>query len=359
MANALLLREGAKTDKLLPYEANSEEEFRAYLLPGIEHLRDLVLNDGPLDEIRDCVHFLKRACDVMIQMPLSTKEMADVLLFLWELVLCRPPDRFFCNEPLLALHAWLRRAACMLEPGDVQLPWRPAYKVWKLVKWVPSRLSGNLVNTAVLEQVITYANRFFTPGSDAEVMAELRPYLCGTDTSLEYACTTLFFFMPSRPHAWYAAGVDCVPWRHEMAQVWEHARRHISSKSACMATLARAIRIGIGRVDLADMRPVIFKQVLRYVRLNPNEPPGRDQSPMFHLSESRAFVWLCLPNDDEFWAFVDDLVHVLEPELHPSNAGHQQQLCANFVSAVIQGFLARRESEMDPRTTIPEHARTP
>ena len=50
-----------------------------------------------------------------------------------------------------------------------------------------------------MDAVLQRATRYFSANAPEEIMAEIRPYLCGTDTSLEYACKTLYNFLPTHP----------------------------------------------------------------------------------------------------------------------------------------------------------------
>ena len=86
MANALLLREGAKTDKLLPYEADSVQEFREYLLPVITALKTAILNNGAIKDITRplsllakyvcCVYCSLCACGMCLFFLISTQPLA-------------------------------------------------------------------------------------------------------------------------------------------------------------------------------------------------------------------------------------------------------------------------------------------
>lgn len=56
---------------------------------------------------------------------------------------------------------------------------------------------------------------------------------------------------------------------------------------------------------------------------------------------------------------MDELVHIIEPVLHPSNRSNLQLLSGRFAMNLVEAFCSRREKEMSEDSMIPEHARYP
>eukprot|EP00056_Hartaetosiga_gracilis_P012662 m.203062 g.203062 ORF g.203062 m.203062 type:complete len:2039 (+) comp13726_c0_seq8:111-6227(+) len=334
-------------------EIDYEVESNEYLLFVVERMQHCLFSKNINDDLFESLRGINRYCQDVVRFDMSEETFAHLVEGLWSFAFdTEELGTKWLKRILNTLNHLLERSF-LFSTDCMELDWRPAYKVYKSMYWIPRRLPPKETSKQrnLLESVLLWARRWFSKESVVEIYEEARPYLCGFDTSLSFGTEFVRHFLPLDLRSRSRSSPQFLHFHNEYMELWPFLTRgNVFHPS--IRTLQDLIVAGVGKYDPAPIRKVIIRQLLKKVRDDMRSNVIKYDDPL-----SFCFVFLCRPNDEQFWTDAKELMHILTPLTHPSMTSTSQVTVFSFVVGCVQALSERRTIESKDMLAYPDEAK--
>ena len=252
----------------LPYSEGLDEESCVFLSEIKLNLSRAV----SLRELRPgCVTWIGRLTRyiVLYGLKFSKEDHICFIKLVYELILI--PD---LEPSLVALFAntlsSLLKKQDLVSPVDLQLPWRPLYKLMQNLLDSPYEDVGLILIPSGMDttvrNVVKLCRDYFPEESTEEMLKEWRPLLCPFDVTMAMGIGLFETFLPTKmfPEQ-HSKGFKL--WFNEFVGLWKMCHNQPSWEGDMLWLLARLAYYNIGHIDWEVLMPLMFSKTLQNFQL--------------------------------------------------------------------------------------------
>ena len=273
----------------------------------------------------------------------------------------------------------------LISPAELQLQWRPLYKLMETVLdspyedvglyFIPSSLD------TVLRNVVKLCRDYFPIEATEEMLEEWRPLLCPFDMTMPMGVSLFETFLPTKtepknhPRSYLL-------WFEDFIGLWKMCHNKPSWEFDLLLLFSRLADNNIGRINWEPVMPLMFSKILNnfglpvgyryfysikfYLRQTLcNSFYSRHQRGQIgHKYDLGAVVtWIVasLGGGSRCQDHLDALFKAITSYYHPSNVGTWHSKLNDFLRRLPTAFVKRlhreRSNKKDWLTPIPENAR--
>uniref|UniRef100_A0A1Q3F8W9 Proteasome activator complex subunit 4 n=1 Tax=Culex tarsalis TaxID=7177 RepID=A0A1Q3F8W9_CULTA len=262
------------------------------------------------------------------------------------------PDKV--NKFCYAITTLLRKPE-WLSPDDIQIEWRPLYKLCNLIlnkncsKGDLYRYFASLETN--LQFVIQYCAPYFPRSSTQEILDELLPKLQPLDTGKSFDTFGMLCTFLSCEH-------DYELWFDKFMSIWN--AYHNPPWSIDMMTLYATVGFkNIGYIDWEPYIPTIFARILRSIDF-PVSYKSTKSSKLQSLTPQSIAIWIVsvLGPKSSAQQYLNKFMATVESYLHPANMGKWVSMIGEILIQLPKYFFDRlvleRYRKHPYRKPIPE-----
>lgn len=251
-------------NKLLPYSNRIDEESQIYLSEIKSNLSRAVL----LRELRPgCVAWSGRLLRYinLYGYKFSKDDHINFIKLYYELILIPNLEASMVSLIANMLNTLLKKPH-LISPEDLQLEWKPLYKLMKDILDSPDEDVGLLLipsgMDSVLRNLIKQCRDYFPLEATKEMLEEWRPLLCPFDMTMGMAIGLFETFLPTKiPPSNKQHGYTL--WFDELVGLWKMCHNHPSWESEMFWLFARLADHNIGYIDWEPVTPLVFSRILQ------------------------------------------------------------------------------------------------
>ncbi|XP_055638685.1 proteasome activator complex subunit 4-like [Toxorhynchites rutilus septentrionalis] len=340
-------------NKFLPYADKLDDESQAIL----DNIKNNLGKAAAMREITPGVSIYVSRLMKYIKlygMKFSKEDHIKFVKLLLELI-CIPnlePDKV--NRFCYALTTLLRKPE-WLSPDDLQIEWRPLYKLCNLIlnkncsKGDLYRYFASLETN--LQFAIQYCNPYFPRSATQEILDELLPKLQPLDTGKGFNTFGLLHIFLSGEH-------DYDLWFEKFMTIW-NAYHNPPWSIDMMILFASASYRNIGYIDWEPYIPTMFARILRSIDF-PVSYKNTKSSKLQGLSPQSVALWIVsvLGPKSSAQQYLNKFMTTIESYLHPANTGKWVSMLGEILIHLPKYFFDRlileRYRKHPYRKPIPE-----
>ncbi|XP_067941422.1 proteasome activator complex subunit 4-like isoform X2 [Watersipora subatra] len=248
----------------------------------------------------------------------------------YELIVSEEQETFILDVFVQTFTRLLKRRE-LLSPEELCLPWRPAYKLWKLMNDTKFR----------------YFPEYFPVESTAEMLAEWKHLFCPLDYSIQQALRLFDLFLPT---------VGPPESHSQMYRLWfdEFMGLYTNLDGAKMGWDAQLVnlfaRLAADNIGLIDWEPHLAT-ILSYMVKAVGLPVGPSAYHFYHSNSaygaSSCSLWLVamISPTNSCMERIGQMLNAIAPFMHPSNDGSHQYVLHQIIRKLCSWFTTRVQWE--------------
>ena len=252
------------------------------------------------------------------------------------------------------LLAALLKKKKLLTRDDLELEWRPLYKLWRFVDYstyetcgliyVPSDITKHIKN------LVKACRSYFPLNATHEMLEEWKPWLCAYDTKMQDAFTMMDSFLPTDLPPEVAKTHGYGLWLDDIVKLWLTSPSKFGWHTQVVTILARLAWDLCGILPWSSHLDVIFSDLLCSFSI----PVGTSQLSVTvkgHTGDPEILAFfiaaLIGPHKDgeKCLEALQHLCTAVTTHMHPSNNGKWQQSIVSFVVRFTQLVVLRWRRE--------------
>lgn len=340
-------------NKFLPYADRLDEESQAML----ENIKNNLGKAVAMREITPGVSIYVSRLMKYIKlygMKFSKEDHIKFVKVLLELINIPNLEPDKVNKFCYAITSLLRKPE-WLSPDDIQIEWRPLYKLCNLIlnkncsKGDLYRYFASLETN--LQFVIQYCAPYFPRSATQEILDELLPKLQPLDTGKSFDTFGMLCMFLSCEH-------DYELWFEKFMSIWN--AYHNPPWSIDMMTLFATVGFkNIGYIDWEPYIPTIFARILRSIDF-PVSYKSTKSSKLQSLTPQSIAIWIVsvLGPRSTAQQYLNKFMATIESYLHPANMGKWVSMIGEILIQLPKYFFDRlvfeRYRKHPYRKPIPE-----
>lgn len=153
----------------------------------------------------------------------------------------------------------------LISPAELQLPWKPLYKLMKTILDSPYEDVGLYYIPAsmdsVLRTVVKLCRDYFHIGATEEMLAEWRPLLCPFDMTMPMGVSLLAAFLPTKIEP-KKHQQGYLLWFDEFMGLWKMCHNKPSWEFDFLLLFSRLADNNIGYINWEPVMPLMFSKIL-------------------------------------------------------------------------------------------------
>ncbi|XP_013404552.1 proteasome activator complex subunit 4 [Lingula anatina] len=238
----------------------------------------------------------------------------------------------------------------LLSREDLELPWKPLYKLAEEVFYSTYEPHGLALFPPTIEShiksVVRMARPYFSVESTQEMLEEWRPLMCPFDTTMGKAMKYFELFLPTMlPPEHHDKGFRL--WFEEFMNLYDSAHNSPSWEANLVVLFARLAIHNTGYVDWNPYLPKIMTRFLRSFDLNVGTAAVQASRPHNHYDLSVVTIWISylMGGDSTVQDHLEKLFRAIETFYHPSNHGKWTLKLMSFLSKLPLAVVKRVHRE--------------
>ena len=255
-------------NKSLPYAEELDEESSVFLSEIKSNLTRSVL----LRELRPgCVTWVGRLTRyiTLYGLKFSTEDHIHFIKLIYELLLIRDLEASLIALFTNTLTSLLKKQN-LIDPSELELPWKPLYNLMKSLLDSPYEDVGLLLIPSgmdtTLRNIVKLCRDYFPLEATSEMLKEWRPLLCPFDITMAMGIGLFEAFLPTKISPTYSdRGFKL--WLDEFVGMWKMCHNQPSWESDMLWLFARLADNNIGYVDWEPLMPLMYSKILQNFQL--------------------------------------------------------------------------------------------
>nr|XP_029734187.1 proteasome activator complex subunit 4B isoform X2 [Aedes albopictus] len=323
-------------NKFLPYADRLDDESQAML----ENIKNNLGKAAAMREITPGVSIYVSRLMKYIKlygMKFSKEDHIKFVKLLLELISIPNLEPDKVNKFCYAITSLLRKPE-WLSPDDIQIDWRPLYKLCNLIlnkncsKGDLYRYFASLETN--LQFVIQYCAPYFPRSATQEILDELLPKLQPLDTGKSFDTFGLLHIFLSCEH-------DYDLWFDKFMTIWD--AYHNPPWSIDMMTIFATVGFkNIGYIDWEPYIPTMFARILRSIDF-PVSYKSTKSSKLQGLAPQSIAIWIVsvLGPKSSAQQYLNKFMATIESYLHPANMGKWVSMLGEILIQLPKYFFDR------------------
>ncbi|XP_067941424.1 proteasome activator complex subunit 4B-like [Watersipora subatra] len=269
-----------------------------------------------------------------------------LIKLLYELIVTEDQEIYVINAFAGTFNALTKKKE-LLSPDELNLPWRPAYQLWKSVsltknefykrKFLPQSAEG------MVRKFIKNCRTYFPIEATGEMLKEWKHLLCPFDMSMSDALELLDLFLPTsaplhRHDRMYRL------WFEEYMGIYENLDgSKVGWDGRFLSLFSRLAGHNIGFINWEPYLATIFSRILKAFGLpvGPASYHLSHSNPAYEFSSSCHWLVAMISPTNNCMNVIGQLVRAIEPFMHPSNNGWFQRSLHGALTKLCSIFTTR------------------
>ncbi|XP_031825586.1 proteasome activator complex subunit 4A isoform X2 [Nomia melanderi] len=341
-------------NKLLPYVDELESDSQALLAEIKGNLGRAIM----LRELQPgCVLWVIRLHEYIKIYGLKFSKEDHILLIklMYELVTIPDLEPYLMNGCCLTLISLLKKKS-LIPPEELELPWKPLYKLACHVQSTVQtslgmyRYSAGL--TVTLNILIHAVKVYFPLSATQEILDELRPMLCPLDLApMSMNMEKLESFLPVQlPPKYHSIGHEL--WFDEFMSLWEVCNNAPKWENEIMNLMATLASENIGYINWEPHIPLMFTRFVRCFGLPVLY--NKQQACNYHeIDTSPIAIWIVsvLGHGSTAQMYFEKFLKTIDTYFHPANTGQWLRKLKELLMKLSYHFITRLRKERYPKPT--------
>ncbi|XP_057375631.1 proteasome activator complex subunit 4-like [Daphnia carinata] len=253
----------------------------------------------------------------------------------------------------------------LISPQELQLPWKPLYKVMKTILDSPYEDVGLYYIPAsmdsVLRTVVKLCRDYFPIEATEEMLEEWRPLLCPFDMTMPMGVSLFETFLPTKTEP-KNHEKSYLLWFEEFIGLWRMCHNKPSWEFDLLLLFSRLADNNIGQINWEPVMPLMFCKILNNFGLPVGYRHQRGQiGHKFDLGAVVTWIVATLGGGSSCQDHLDALFKAINSYYHPSNVGTWHTKLNDFLRRLPAAFVKRLHRERSNKkswlTAVPENAK--